>query len=246
MDDAIQRMIFVGSFILLSSVLSSAFCADYYVSPLGNDAGAGSLGHPFKTLHRAVAAAQSGDAVYLRKGEYRETLIPVRSGTREAPIVFSGYPGEDAVLCATELVQGPWKRYRGHIYRIAGMPATWALFVDGRMMHEARWPNASIDDYFGGYATAAAGTTAGKVVDPSLPSLDLNGARVHIFPGAAWVSYTRAVTGYGGGGFGFDKSLGTNKYYEARPGSRYYLYGSLALLDAEGEWFQDAAGTIYL
>jgi hypothetical protein len=36
-------------------------------------------------------------------------------------------------------------------------------------------------------------------------------------------------------------------YYEPQPGNIYYLYGSLALLDSPGEWFQDpSTGTLYL
>ncbi|HJT24317.1 MAG TPA: right-handed parallel beta-helix repeat-containing protein [bacterium] len=225
----------------------SAFSASYYVSPTGNDSNSGGLAAPFQTLGRAVTAAQPGDTVYLRQGAYRETLVPIRSGLSGSPIVFTSYPGENAVLCGTNVIQGTWSLYQGNIYKFTGAAPTTALFVDGHMMQGARWPNEPVDSYFSSFATCGTGTTATQVVDPNLPALNLNGARVHIIPGSAWVSNTSGVANYGGGAFNFTTTIGSSAPYQAAPGNLYFLYGSLALLDSPGEWFQDpATGTIYL
>jgi hypothetical protein len=238
---------FLLTVLLLFSSPFRAFSSDFFVSADGNDLNPGTKDQPFKTMGRAVTAAFPGDTVYLRNGAYRETLTPIRSGTPNAPILFTSFPGEKAVLCGTDLVTGPWKSFKGNIYQLDGAPPTWALFVDGHLMHEARWPNAPMDNFFSGYATTGAGTTPDKILDPHLPDGDLNGARVHIIPGAAYVSFTRAVTNYGSGGFGFDKPLKPLPAYQVKSGNLYYLYGSLSLLNAEGEWYQDAGtGRIYL
>lgn len=234
------------SLAILGTIPVQGFCTDYYVSPSGDDTHPGSISLPFRTLNQAVTIAQAGDTVYLRSGVYRETLAPVHSGTSVAPILFSGYPGENAVLCGTDVVKGSWTVYHGNIYQAKKVAPTWAVFVDGRMMREARWPQTPIDNYFSGYATTGTGTTQTKVMDPNLPDLNLNDARVHITPGSAWVSYTRGIVSYGDGSFGFDKPVGTGPAYYPKPGNLYYLYGSLALLGAEGEWFQDPSGTLYL
>ncbi len=241
----LQRAVQSGLFFVF--ICGSAYSATYYVSPLGIDTDPGSLTSPFQTIARAVTAAQPGDTVYLRQGVYRETVVPIRSGSAGSPIVFSGYPGEQAVLCATDPVTQTWSAYQGNIYRSSGAVSTWGLFVDGFMMQEARWPNAPVDSYFSNFATCGTGTTAAQVVDPNLPSTNLNGARVHIIAGSAWVSYTRGVTNYGAGNFGFDSALGGSAAYQAASGNLYFLYGSLALLDGAGEWFQDpTTKTLYL
>jgi len=228
-------------------VTDNAFSANYYVSPSGSDTNSGSIASPFQTIARAVTAAQPGDTVYLRQGAYRETLTPIRSGTSGSPIVFSGYPGEQAVLCASDPVTQTWSVYQGSIYQLSGAVSTWAVFVDGTMMQGARWPNASVDSYFSNFATCGTGTTATQVVDPNLPSSNLNGARVHIIPGLSWVSYTSGVTNYGGGSFEFTSAIGSSSSYQPTTGNLYFLYGSLSLLDSASEWFQDpTTGKIYL
>ena len=42
----------------------------YYVSPVGDDAAAGTIDAPWKTLPHAVAAAAPGDVINLRAGSY--------------------------------------------------------------------------------------------------------------------------------------------------------------------------------
>src|SRR5262245_29188899 len=84
--------------------------ADFYVSPSGSDAGAGTMASPFATLEKARdavrAAKQSGPAtggavtVWLRAGDFVRTnalvLTAADSGTESAPVVWRAY-GEERV-----------------------------------------------------------------------------------------------------------------------------------------------------
>src|SRR4051794_4857539 len=70
-----------------------------FVDPArGNDANAGSEAAPWKTLTHAVRRLKPGDTLYLRGGIYYEKVALSRSGTEQAPITISGYPGEQAIL----------------------------------------------------------------------------------------------------------------------------------------------------
>lgn len=83
-----------------------------YVSPDGDDANDGHLTSeggtgPWKTLQKAASTAVAGEVVYVRSGEYKEPgpiagsdkLWGVRvlnDGEEGKPIVFAGYPKDDA------------------------------------------------------------------------------------------------------------------------------------------------------
>ncbi|MBN2166861.1 MAG: carbohydrate-binding protein [Marinilabiliaceae bacterium] len=81
----------------------SAFGANYYVSPSGNDSNSGSLSSPLKTLEKAVTLVAPGDYIYLRGGTYNMTvssLVITRdmSGTSGAMIRVFAYNSETPVL----------------------------------------------------------------------------------------------------------------------------------------------------
>ncbi len=91
-------------FLLLACLIASpGFAADYYVSPKGNDANAGSLASPWKTVQKAADTLQPGDTVFVRRGTYRE-LVTIRvSGTAGAPITFAAFAGERPIIDATRI-----------------------------------------------------------------------------------------------------------------------------------------------
>jgi hypothetical protein len=64
----------------------------------GDDKNDGSEASPWKTIQHAVRRLKPGDTLYLRGGTYYEKVHLTRSGTAEAPIVISSYPGEAAIL----------------------------------------------------------------------------------------------------------------------------------------------------
>ena len=71
----------------------------YFVSALGDNTGDGSQAKPWKTIQHGLDQLQPGDRLFVREGEYKETnLTFARSGTPEAYITVSGYPGEQATI----------------------------------------------------------------------------------------------------------------------------------------------------
>jgi hypothetical protein len=121
----------------------------YYVSANGGDDDApGSLDEPFRTIQHAASLAEAGDTVLIRGGVYRETVAPENSGSAGAPITFKAYNGEKVTVSGADVVSG-WDVHAGSVYKA---DQSWDLgfgdnqvFLDGRMMTEARWPNTTLD-----------------------------------------------------------------------------------------------------
>ncbi|MCY2992743.1 MAG: right-handed parallel beta-helix repeat-containing protein [Planctomycetota bacterium] len=238
-------------------MLGRAMAAEYEVSPSGNDASAGTKAAPWQTLAKASAVAAPGDTVYLGAGTYRETIRPVKSGEAGKPIRFVAVPGERPVLSGAEALAGPWQLQQGSIYKLQTNLKFIQLFVDGKMMPEARWPNTPPGDLMAyNRGTAGDGTGYEILADAHLPPGDWNGGIVLLWPGSRWVSNTRKITDYQPGkSLRFDTTLETKTKdayhkedpYKPRAGNPYLLMGTLAGLDSPGEWFLDhATGTVYL
>ena len=71
---------------------------ELWVSPAGDDSAPGTRERPWRTLARAAKAAGPGDTVLLSTGTWTERLVPTRSGTAAAPIVFAAAPGATPVI----------------------------------------------------------------------------------------------------------------------------------------------------
>ena len=217
----------------------------WVVAPWGSDWGNGTAAQPLRTIQEAAGAVQWGDTVLIHGGTYHETVRPANSG-----ITFQAFPGENVTVSGADPVGG-WSWAGGATYR-AGMP--WDLgegnnqvFIDGRMINEARWPNTSLDvshpnlAHIGWYSN-------GVIYDSSLtqPNGFWNGARIHITPGQQWVAYTGTVLNSGPGWIqvalpplgGWEQPTG---------GDAYYLSGKFQALDSAGEWYRDPnSGSLYV
>jgi parallel beta-helix repeat protein len=64
----------------------------FYVDPAGNDAAAGSISSPWRTLQKAADTVRAGDLVIVRAGRYAGLYLTT-SGTATDPITFRGEPG---------------------------------------------------------------------------------------------------------------------------------------------------------
>lgn len=251
-----RRMLIAAACLALMAGWAGA--AEYTVLPgSGSDNNPGTTARPFQTLAQACAAAVAGDTVYLGDGTYREILKPKNSGTTGKPIRFAAAPGGKVVLNGTEALSGAWERHADKIYKLSTTRKFIQLFVDGKMMPEARWPNIPLNDLMAKQrATAGPGTGYEILADPNLPPGDWNGAIVTLWPGSEWGNSTRRVTDYQPGkAFRFDKTLEqkvkdpyhARDPYQPRQGNPYLLSGSLAGLDSPGEWCLDErTGTVYL
>jgi Protein of unknown function (DUF1565) len=80
-----------------------------YVSPSGNDANAGTLAAPLRTVQRAVDLAQPGYTIFLRGGTYApSTNIQVlKNGTSSQPITMRNYNNERAIIDGENMPHTP-------------------------------------------------------------------------------------------------------------------------------------------
>jgi len=214
----------------------------FLVAPSGSDANPGTPKQPFRTIQRAADVMRPGDTCFVRAGVYRETVRPACSGDQDAPITFAAYQDEKVVISGADPITG-WQPCEGSIYRAATDWVFEQLFVDGEMMNLARWPNASLDPMRPTWAMAGPGTGPNTISDPHLPDCNLDGAIMHILPGAQWVSWTRPIREHDPKAhtFRFDGSWNQDWAHAVKEGSRYHLFGLPALLDSPGEWRLDRA-----
>ncbi len=77
----------------------------FYVAPEGDNARPGTYDAPWADLHKAAETLQAGDTVYVRGGTYRlhRVVSPHNSGREGQWITYAGFPGETAVLDASDI-----------------------------------------------------------------------------------------------------------------------------------------------
>jgi hypothetical protein len=83
---------------------STLFGRTFVVSTGGNDANAGTIAAPWRTIAKANATLQAGDTVRVRAGSYSEVIQPAHSGAQDQPIVYAAY-GDGPVILLGESVQ---------------------------------------------------------------------------------------------------------------------------------------------
>ena len=225
----------------------------YYVSPTGSDTNDGlSLATPFLTIQRAADVATAGDVISIRGGVYRETVTPLHSGTAGNPIVFRSYNNETVTVSGADVVTG-WVPHSGSIYKTTvpwdymGGPGN-TLFVDGRVIHEARWPNSA--DFLDRttYATIDASTNGGSSTNWTLTDSALSTFPDDYWNGATiyaqcnnWSLQSATILDFDGttGTVTHDPFFNIAEWYTPRAADIYMITGSLRTLDTADEWFKD-------
>ena len=227
-----------------------ACAGEYHVSGSGKDSNPGTLAQPFQTIGKAAAAAAPGDTVLIRAGIYREEVIPPRSGEAGKPIVFRNYQDETVTVSGADWIDPKaWKTGANGVYQASvRMPfgKENQLFLDGRMMVEARFPNSPLDVTRPVKLTAKAGsfTGSGQTAEGTIHHDALNqpanhwiGANLHISLGKVWIAETAKVTASGPGWIRFPFNESAD--YQPAAGNTFFLTSGAAALDAPGEWFFD-------
>jgi parallel beta-helix repeat protein len=221
---------------LVSAQPTSA--AGRYVATTGKDSNDGSKAHPWRTIQHCATTVNSGTTCWIREGIYREAITP-NSGVK-----ISGFKKESVTIDGTDPISG-WTQYSGNIYKATAHLAnddSNQVFVGTEMMTEARWPNG--DDLFHPvWATAQNGTTETTLVDSKLPSGNWKGAGVHYWSGSdAWSSQTATVTASSAGQLTVTlDGASFAPYIIPQSGGYYYVFGALAALDVQREWYYDSA-----
>ena len=209
--------------------------AEYVVAPGGS-------------LQAAVKRAVAGDTITIHGGRYRrQAVISGLKGAKDRPVTIRPRQGEKVLFDGTVAIPGPWKRYKGNIYRTTVDREVWQVFAGGEMMIPARWPDAflhdgSIWDMEGSRARGDPTSPNGTLLDKphnktglAAGGFDADGA-IAVLNVGSWMTYARKVTGHkpGAGSFTY------KKVPVFRPKHHYYyLECKLNLLDAEREWFYD-------
>ncbi|WP_168735576.1 chitobiase/beta-hexosaminidase C-terminal domain-containing protein [Cohnella fermenti] len=231
--------------------------AELYVDPAnGDDANAGSLAEPLKTIEaardavRALNDAMTGDiVVFLRGGTYSldDTLAfgTEDSGTRSFRVVYRAYPGEKPVLSGGTVVAG-WTLYDSvnGIYRApSGSIDTRQLYVNGERAVRAR-SDLGLPD---GTADSAGHTTTWTDMAGWANPDDIEfvykerwtAPRFSVDQITASGSTATIVMDQPGWAYGLAKG-------STAPTVPWYIENAYELLDSPGEWYLDkSAGYFY-
>ncbi|MBB3916734.1 right-handed parallel beta-helix repeat-containing protein [Rhizobium fabae] len=258
----------------LGGLLSGSTAARtiFYVSPDGKDSWSGRLpttdqqggDGPFASIERARDAAREKggtNTIALGQGDYY-LAQPIVFDARDAGLILTARCNEAPILHGGPRVRDWAQQADGHWtapLKLAPDEGVGDLFVNGIRQTRARFPNAPADgDPRKGWLFAAKcepaidmreGNTRFCFHAGDLPTVgDTSGLVVDIVggyqPGSQWGNDTLPVVSIDGPGRTvYTKGTG---YFFTAEGSRYFLSGAKALLDAPGEWWYDlGAGQLY-
>ncbi|WP_246008203.1 PDZ domain-containing protein [Chitinophaga lutea] len=213
-----------------------------YVSPTGNDQQKGTLQQPYRTLQQAVnkAAAQQGTQVQiqLRGGTYYpDSAVLIQAGAFRS-LTIAPYKGESVTLSGARPVQPQWEAYKNGIWQ-AKLPLDVApdrLFINGKPMHMARYPNYdSSARILNG--TAADALSEAKVKGWQHPA----GGYVHALHAGEWGGMHFRITGKKGD----DQLEMAGGWQNNRPSAPHkksrFVENIFEELDAPGEWYYDSS-----
>jgi hypothetical protein len=93
--------------VVLDSSAQTSEKTTYYVAPNGDDANAGTISQPWRTIQHAADTMVAGDTVLIRSGVYNEQIRTVSDGNAaDGYITFSAYPDETPVIDGTGVETG--------------------------------------------------------------------------------------------------------------------------------------------
>ncbi|MDP6942968.1 MAG: hypothetical protein QF464_02365, partial [Myxococcota bacterium] len=224
-----------------------------HVATDGDDAQAGTLGAPWKTVQRALdyiatggVLPDGGVTIWVHGGTYFVDAPIVidasHSGTSESPVTIEAYPGEEPIFIGGRLVTG-WTLDSDNVYK-AQLPevadGTWRfdqLFENGVRQTKARYPNSG---YLRTDAPTNTQTLSFRFKAGELPTWsDYEGAQASIWATANWFENIVPIS---------DIDFGTRTITVAKPlrqkniaEDRYFIQGVKAALDTPGEFYLDEA-----
>lgn len=251
-----------GLAVALHAGAGPALAEDVHVSPLGDDAAAGTETQPFRTVQRAQRAVRQRIAgglseaitVILHGGVYElsEPLVfgPADSGTESAAITYTARANESVVISGGSRISN-WKvSADGHW--TAQVPDAKAgrwffrqLVVDGKQAVRARWPDkddglriASVDQ-----------SVTNFTFKDDLPPGNLAGQGAELVVFEHWSITRGLITASVNGQITTATPMGWighGQYTTAVPGRFCFIEHARAALDQPGEWFLDkATGTLH-
>lgn len=235
---------------LISIITLHSGAKEYYVSTNGSDANFGTFAQPFKTISKAVAIMQAGDVCFIRGGNYYEEIIlNGKNGTKSDPFVLKAYKNEKVALDGSVSISSVWEKYKGDIYQTKLDFPIWQLFVDGKSMSSARWPNGNWNDGSVWDKTKSMmwpnKGKFGNYFNKSLESLDfsLEDGGILIVNSGSFKTYKALILEHSASSDNFKFDTTRVKVHFSYRGKvekhGYFLEGKKELIDTEEEWFYE-------
>ena len=235
-------------------IQSQADAKDIYVATDGNDLSSGAVGAPFGSIQHAVDVALAGDTIFIRGGRYHEEIdLSGKAGNDGSPITLTNFGDETVTLDGTQAITSGWTQDVGNVFKTTLTEDVTQLFVDGKLMTLARFPNALAwsDEMWRARTNKQAGSSRGNV----------KGAAI---VGDAAVSFEGCIGLFNFGNFETIASFVSEHEAESndfkysptagiyRHSDAYFLEGGVgnaerAMLDIAQEWaYDETTKTLYL
>lgn len=232
------------SFLLFSSVGWAVIAhnpAAYHFAPDGNDSNSGLQAQQATSPWRSLSRLDSvlllpGDSVLFRRGgHFFGGLKPRFSGRAGRPILYGAYgTGPVPVIDQAIVIKG-WTLYRGRIYWADAPQPIFQLFVDGKPLVLARYPNHGFIPIVNSRGDDILQTTDSAFLKPDADSI-WKGAAIQIKTERFSLDARKIAKIDSDSGF-IHLDRGTN--YPMKAGRGYFVNGALEALDTAGEWFFD-------
>lgn len=111
-----------GAMLPICYAISALPASAIYVSPSGNDNGAGTVTSPFRTLAKAYARVASGGTIVLRSGTYADGWLEIN----KTGLTIQAYPNELPVFSGAQILDTGWNNEEGGLawHAYTPMPVT--------------------------------------------------------------------------------------------------------------------------
>ncbi len=210
-----------------------ASAATYHVAPNGSDKDAGDAAAPFRSIQHAAQIMEPGDTCKVHPGAYRGPIRPARSGTAAKPIRFVSVRPHEAEIYGTQQLKG-WQRHEDAIYRTKVDWHVDQLFVDRRLLTEARYPDHSGNPWKPNTITLRRDETTVTGDGLDQPEGAWKGAVLWALDDRlGWVAQQYGIVDSRPGQLTLDTKRG---WWRSKETARCFILGGLRALDVPGEW----------
>jgi len=226
----------------------NSIAADIHVAANGNDTNYGTMEAPFRTIGKATSVMQPGDRCLIHAGTYRETIVPGADN-----LYFGPYLDDRVVISGCDVVTESWDTFKGNIRVISSPEKVWQIFVDGKRMKVARFPDMGEEETL--LTTDKENYLPAEILMPPAPDQSIlkfpaakdlpdNFFKGGIYSGMHGRNSFTACTGlilpYEGDVlniFAFGHRAWNKQNYTRMGAGKGYIINCLSVLDAQEEWF---------
>ncbi|MBK6876183.1 MAG: right-handed parallel beta-helix repeat-containing protein [Ignavibacteria bacterium] len=241
----IKSMIAVIAIILFSFV--EAMSATFYISNNGNDKNNGlSPLYPWRTvtkLNSMMREFSPGDMIFFERGSYFVGQINIGcSGNDNEPVTFGAYGAGIEPVISGSLPLRNWTLDKNGIYRAQSDSTIRNLFINGKQLILARYPNSGYLQVKERLSNPKSGFRDKAL---SQPKGYWNGANVRIRT-INWAYEHSSVKNFQSG----TVTLSNPTSFPIEKDWGYHFDNKLSELDTQNEWFyqeeKNGKGTVYL